>query len=678
MSYGYANRILRIDLSKGNVVKEPLDPALKREYIGGMGIGIKILYDELKPGTEPFSPDNLLIFATGPLNGTLAPRSGRIDITTRSPLTGMLGTASSGGFWGPELKYAGWDALVVKGKAANPVYIWIDNDNVEIKDASHLWGKDTWDSIDLIKKEFPNSYPDRTSILAIGPAGENLVRFALVICDYHHAAGRSGIGAVMGSKNLKAIVVRGDKGIAIAQSEEFEETIRDYLSRRVIYAMSRTSLDTLRDRFLYTGDLPGRHYQSGVLPDWETRTTKVAKKYLIPTRHACHTCEQGHYCIEVKTGKYAGLKLTMLHLWHYLGFGALCAVDNLPAIWQCDHLCNRLGMDIGDASNTVAFAMELYQRGIISKETTDGLDLEWGNEDAVISMLYKIARREGFGDTLAEGSARAAQKIGRGAEKYAVHIGGMSPYPIDPRPAEMGGRSWMLSTLTSPRGGDNVKTAHQSGHYERRLPPTWPKELGMTNDELSKWYVDSIDLPEDTKQQLYGTPPRLDPSSFKGKPSLMLYLDNRCAALSALGICFLRDISIAEGAKLLSLCTGQEMSEADLTKVAERIFALQWAYNIREGITPMDLDWPERFYKEGVASGPAKGAVLSREAISQALDEYCELRGWDKKTRLPTREKLEELDLKDVADELERLGAIKTGEGAVKQRAKGRSRGRVA
>ncbi len=293
MSYGYADCILRVDLSEMSIRKEPLSPNLKRDYLGGVGFGARILYDELKPHANALGPENVLVFATGPLNGTLAPGSGRLDITTKSPLTGMIGMANLGGFWAPELKYAGYDVLVVKGKAASPVYIWIENDKVELRTADHLWGKDTWDTADLIKRASQGRSLDRTRVLAIGPAGENLVRYAAIIHDYHHAAARSGTGAVMGSKNLKAIAVRGDGGIAIGDPQAFEEAARACIAKYPLYAHRGSVIVTIKDRFTYTGDLAGRHYQSAMLPHFEGLTSKFVKNYQGAMPHACHDCHVG-------------------------------------------------------------------------------------------------------------------------------------------------------------------------------------------------------------------------------------------------------------------------------------------------------------------------------------------------------------------------------------------------
>ncbi|MDI7260580.1 MAG: aldehyde ferredoxin oxidoreductase family protein [Thermodesulfobacteriota bacterium] len=664
MSYGYMDSILRIDLSAGSITKAPLDSNLKQKCLGGMGMGSKILYDEVKPGVDPLGPDNLLIFATGPLSGTMAPTSGRIDITFKSPATGMIGTSNAGGFWGADLKFAGYDLLIVRGKASRPVYIWIDDDMIEIRDAEYLWGRDTFESADLIKKELSEFHPDRIRVAAIGPAGENLVKFASLTIDYHHSASKCGIGAVMGSKNLKAVAVRGSNRVAVAQPEKFEQVVKDAIAATFgipqVEAGGPIGVD--RDGHLYSGDLPAKNFQVGMVPHWINLCTELEKKVAERKRHACYACDRPCSGMQVKAGKYAGLLAGDLHSSLYRGWGGTCYIDNLPAVYKCVDICERMGLDYHSSQVVIGFAMELYQRGIISKKETGGLDLKWGDEDAVMDLLHKIARREGFGDILAESSFKAAQKIGKGSEKYAMHIGGMSMTPHEPRigvePINFD-RSFVLGCLTSPRGGDNVKTTHLAPRYMSPYKMRGDKwKEGM--DEWGREFVKHIDIPEDIKKRMYGEPPKMDQRAYEGKASAMVFFEDLTTAYNILGLCFLRRLGPTLSAKLLSACTGEEISVDELLRIGHRIFALMWAYNGREGKTLNDLDFPERFYTEPIPEGPAKGSILSKEAVKKTMAEWYELRDWDKKTGLPTRRKLEALDLKDVADELQNLGIIET------------------
>ncbi len=334
---------------------------------------------------------------------------------------------------------------------------------------------------------------------------------------------------------------------------------------------------------------------------------------------------------------------------------------------KCGELCEQLGMDYKTAQHVVAFAMELYQRGIISKETTDGLELEWGNEDAVIELLNKIARREGFGNILADGSTIAAKKIGKGAEKYDFSVGGMPDFlearsvskPTWPRYD----RAYTLGVLTCYRGGDNVKTTHRSLQYHRVpgvdiLDPRWAlgKAYDAEQSKIVQRYVEGLDMPEDVKKRVYGTPPYVDPLAYEGKASLMMFVEDMNTLYNILGYCNGRVVGPTALAKVLSPCIGVEVTPDELLRLGHRIFALNWAFNAREGVTLNSLAFPERFYTEPIPGGPAKGGILSRQKIKETMAEYCQLKGWDRKTGLPTRRTLEELDLKDVADELENLG----------------------
>lgn len=646
--YGYG-KILDVDLSTGKIVKRDIDPKFAQEFIGGMGFGCKILYDEVGTDVDPFSPDNIVIFANGPLTGTHAPCSGRTEITTKSPLTGNIGTGNTGGVWGAVLKHAGFDVIVVRGKAKKPVYLWIDDDVTEIREASHLWGKDTRETSDILRQELDPSQPSRISVLAIGPAGENLVRYACPLNDYYHAAARGGAGAVMGVKMLKAIAVRGTGAVKIARPKEFQEAARE--ARELLMAADRAARmpgapPETRKMNLERGCLPAKNFQTGVLPQWlETRGQDVALKYVTKKAGTCYACPISCFnLVEVNEGKYAGLKVnrgTMPGV--VFDWGAKCAIDNLPAIWKCKELCQQLGMDYPSAAGCIAFAMELFQRGLLTKSDTDGLELTWGNEDVAIQMLHKIAFRDGFGDVLAEGSVRAAKRIGKGADQYVMTTKGVEMMSHDPR---SGGRGWVFGDLTNPRGGDNVKNTH--GYADRYNP---------------NWWIDKFDMFEDVKEKIYSVSPQELPYTWEGKPLLCRWFEDLYSAANALGLCFFPfGFRLALGpthlSKLFSACTGRDTTPQDIMMFGERTFTLLKAYPVRQGLTRKDDHWPDRFYTEPLPEGPAKGAVLSRETIDELLDEYYELRGWDKRAGVPTAKKLTELGLGDIASELVKLGKI--------------------
>ncbi len=641
--YGYG-QILDIDLSSGNIIPRDITPRFARQYIGGMGFSCKILYDEVGPEVDAFSPDNIVVFANGPLTGTHAPCAGRTEITTKSPLTGIIGTGNTGGMWGTMLKRAGFDVIVVRGEAAKPVYLWIDDAVVEVRPASHLWGKDTRTTTDLLYTELGGPAKSGVSVMAIGPAGENLVRYACPLNDYHHAAARGGAGAVMGAKKLKAIAVRGSGTVNVARPEAFRAAAREARERLMTAYRAGSKFATEhegRQGFIERGCLPARNFQTGVLPDFiETRGIKAARKYVTRQEGTCYACPISCFNLaEVHEGKYSGLTASRAtHPGVVFEWGAKCAIDNLPAIWKCKETCQQLGLDYVSASGVIAFAMELWQRGIITTRDTDGLELYWGNDDAALAMLHKIALRNGFGDVLAEGSVRAAARIGRGAEKYVMAVKGMEQMSADPR---AGRRGWVFGDLTNPRGGDNVKGTHfQADHYN------------------PDWWVDKFDMPEDIKKKIYDLSAEEVADTWAGKPLLCRWFEDLTSLLNSLGLCFFpSSTNLALGpshlAKLWSACTGWDTTPEEIMAAGERVFNLFKAYSVRQGLTRKDDTWPDRFFTESLPEGPSRGAVLSRDEIERRLDEYYELRGWGLETGIPGRATLERLGLKQVADDLE-------------------------
>ncbi|MFC1970429.1 aldehyde ferredoxin oxidoreductase family protein [Chloroflexota bacterium] len=646
--YGYG-KILDVDLSMGKLVKRDIDSKFAREFIGGMGFSCKILYDEVGEDVDPLSPENIIIFANGPLTGTQAPCSGRTEVTTKSPLTGNLSTGNTGGVWGVLLKRAGFDIIIVRGRAEKPVYLWIDDEMVELREASHVWGKDTRVTSDVLRKELCSSPKSPISVLTIGPAGENLVKYACLLNDYHHVAARCGTGAVMGSKRLKAIAVRETGTLKIARPEEFSQAVREARAQLIAAEKAMKMPDAPGDprvRDLEAGCLPAKNFQTGVLPQWvETRSGDVARKYFTKAESTCYACPISCFnLMEVNEGKYAGLKVNRgTHPGVVLCWGAKCAIDNLPAIWQCKELCQELGMDYESAGGSIAFTMELLQRGIITTSDTDGLELNWGSEDAVMQMLHKIAFRDGFGDVLAEGTVMAAAKIGKGSEQYVMTIKGMEiGMAQDPR---SGNKGWLFGYLTNPRGGDNLKDTHF--HADRYNP---------------NWWIDKFDMFEEVKAKIYSVPLEDISTTWEGKPMMCRWFEDLDSVASILGICIFTVNHLALGpthfSKLFSACTGWDITPQEIMKSGEKVFTLLKAYTARQGLTREDDTWPDRFFTEPLPEGPAKGAILSRDKIRQLLDEYYELRSWDKETGLPTAEKLNELGLHDVADELLKLGKL--------------------
>jgi aldehyde:ferredoxin oxidoreductase len=646
--YGYG-KILDVDLSAGRFSQKDIELEFARHYLGGMGFSSRILYDRVGAAVDPLSSDNIVIFANGPLTGTQAVSAGRTEITTKSPLAGIVGSGNTGGVWGAKLKHAGFDLIMVRGSAEKPVYLWIDDNQVELRKAGHVWGKTTHQTTDMIRDELDPSSATAISVLAIGPAGENRVRIACPINDYHHAAARSGAGAVLGAKKLKAIAVRGTGSVSLARPEEFREVARE-VRQRVLAADAASRMPGApaegRQRNFERGCLPGKNYQTGVLPRWlETRGRDVAMKYFVKKEGTCHACPTSCFnMVEVKEGKFAGLKLSRATMPGLVqDWGAGCALENMPAIWKCKASCTELGLDYASTASVIALAMELFQRGIITRKDADGLDLTWGNEDSAIALIQKIASREGFGDVLAEGSVRAAASIGRGAERYVMATKGMEMMQNDPRSAS---RGWIFGQFTNPRGGDNVKSTHV---YADRYNPNW--------------WIDQFDMPEDVKKRIYSMPPQEVGDSWEGKPLMCRWFEDMYSVANALGLCFFNvGFRIVLGPKYLSrlysACTGLDTSPEEMITFGERVFTLLKVYNIRQGVTRKDDTVPDRFFEEPMPEGPARGAKLSRPTIDALLDEYYGLRGWDQKTGMPSHQKLVELGLTDIADELLKLGKI--------------------
>ncbi len=541
------------------------------------------------------------------------------------------------------MKYAGYDVVLIRGQAEKPVYVWIDDDKVEIREAGHLWGKDTKLTSDILIEELDRSHSNKISVLTIGPAGENRVRYAHALNDYYHSASRCGAGAVMGAKKLKAIAVRGTGSVNIAEPEEFREAVKEARERIIANAKAQSmpgAPEDPRKLFLERGSLPGKNFQTGVVPRWlETRSIDVAQKYFTRAEGTCHACPVTCFnMVGVKEGKYAGVQVNRgLHPGLVFDWGAKCALDTMPAIWKCKELCERFGMDYASTAGCISFAMELFQRGLIDKKDTDGLELSWGNEDAVVEMVHRIAFRKGFGDILAEGSVRAAKIIGKGAEHYVMATKGMEMMSHDPR---TGYRGWVFGDLTNPRGGDNVKDTHF-----------------MAEDYNPNWPIDKIDMFEDVKQKIYGESPREVPYIWEGKPVMCKWFEDIFSILNALGLCFFVSGKVALGpthlSRLFSACTGRNTTPEDIMKLGEKVFTLLKICSARQGLTRKDDIWPDRFFTEPLPEGAAKGSVLSRDTIDRLLDEYYGLRGWDIKTGLPSKEKLVELGLGDMIGGLE-------------------------
>ena len=630
--YGWTGTILRVDLSSGTIEKEPLSDRLRLNYLGGRGINSRILYDGLKPGVDALSPENRLIFGTGPIVGTVAPSSSRLTVTAKSPLTGIVGYGNAGGGFSPELKWAGYDHIVFTGKAERPVYLRIENDLVELRAADHLWGKTTHETEDEIRRELGDS---TIKIASIGLGGENLVRYATIILDSYCSGGRPGMGAVMGSKNLKAVAVKGTKGVQVPNPEAFMQAARD-LSQRIVNQHSYKGIAYFGTPYitmqLYRwGWQPCKNSLTFEWPEIEKLGHKLLKRDYYVKSLACSACPR--HCSQawiIKEGPYSGLqggKVDYVNI-STLGCGSL--ISDFAAIAKMTSLCNEYSIDILELGNIVNAAMEWYQEGLITKKDTDGIELNWGNAEAVIQIIHKVARREGFGNLLANGALRAAKAIGKGAEKYiSCHSKGMTEGSQDVRPT----KGYALSVATSTRGAD-----HLSGQ------PIYEQYPGLTTPEISR--------------ERFGTVEACVPGSYK-KASLVVHTQHVCTLADCLGICKFSTewgaevIGIKEASVLFSLTTGVETDEKAMSAAAERVFNVERAFSVREGMTRKDDVVGGKWGNEPIPDGPSKGERIDRKKFNKLLDEFYELRGWDS-AGIPTSVKLSALGLEDIDAEMQR------------------------
>ena len=612
--FGYAGKILYVDLSSREIYEKELDIDYVHPVIGGAGLGIRILYDEVKPNIDPLSPENKLIFSVGPLVGSGAPCVSRMAVVAKSPLTGAVGMSLSGGFFPTELKFAGYDALVISGRADKPVYLFIRDDKVTINDADWLWGLTTFDTQAILKEKLREP---EAKIACIGPAGERLVRFACIINE-RRAAGRKGLGAVMGSKNLKAIAVRGTGKVLRAQDERFRQAVKkmhDLMKQSPVLYPSFSKLGTpmVVEHTAELGILPAKNWTAtGAFAPVETLGGEAQSMYTV-TRVGCYGCPVMCGQIKVvKSGPFAGFLTEGPEFESTYSLGTMVGVNYLPAVIAADRLCDEYGLDTISTGVVIAFAMELLERGIISQEELDGLDLKFGNYKAMIEMIRKIAFREGAGNILAEGVKRASKIIGRGSERYALHIKGLELPGYDVRGAKAHG----LSYATAYTGAD-----HNRGY---------------------------------AIQEIFGVPVpyAVDRFAVEGKGRLCKWnQDVRTAVCDCMPLCVfpfdmgLAAVSLELMSELYESLTGLSMKPEEVLKAGERVNNIARLFNVREGFTRADDTFPARIMDEEIPAGASKGQRISREDLEKMLDEYYEARGWDKNTGIPTKAKLLELGL---------------------------------
>ena len=632
--YGWSGEIIYVDLTEGKVRKEPLSKELGENYLGARGTNVKLLWDLTAPGIDPLSPENALIFGVGPLTGTPVPTSGRTTITAKSPVTNLYVKVSMGGGFSGPLKFAGYDNIVFLGRSEKPVFLWIDDDTVELMDAGHLWGLDVRETDRTLKKELG----DRgVRVSCIGPAGENLVRVAAIMCSVYNAGARSGVGAVMGSKNLKAIAVRGTGVVKVKDPERLMEIVLPVIEKlRVRPSPYGTSglVNMLND----THTLPTRNFTAGRLDDGY----QISGEYFVeggyrPRRIGCFSCIRGcHLYTEVKEGPYTchsgGPEYETC-----FALGSSTCVTETEALLKANELCNLMGLDTISTGIIIAWAMESYERGVLTKDDTDGLDLNFGNGESLVKLVPMIARREGkIGALLAEGAMRAAKKVGKDSLKWAlVNSKGLEISGVDTRTY----KTRALSYSVNPKGPDHL--IHQVSNR--------PEVVIQATGDL------------DYKP----------PTTSKQDAQIVAWYADRYAVTDALGLCsFTGDVIHTNAevmAEMYSAVTGVEVSPEELMTIGRRMYTLERCYNVREGLDRRLDDVPYRLMYEPVTwEMPRissiirgwqveKGARSSPEQIKEQLDEYYKLMGWDLETGYPRRETLVKLGLKDVVEQLENV-----------------------
>ena len=595
---GYCGKLLRIDLTSGQITAEGIDLELARKYVGGRGLGTYYLTEEVAPTVDPLSPRNKLIFAAGPLTGSAAPASGRYMAITKSPLTGTAACSNSGGYWGAELKFAGHDMIILEGRAPQPCYLTIRDDQVELHDAAKYWGGLVGQTTEALVEEFADP---KARVLTIGPAGERMSPIAAIMNDKYRAAGRSGVGAVMGSKNLKAIVVRGSGKVAAAQPQRVKELVKAFLARIKENAITGQGLPTYGTSVLVNiinecGVYPTENFQKSWFEAADQASGEaLAEKYLTG-RDTCYRCPIacGRYC---RADDVEGGGPEYETLWAY---SADCGVSDLAAVIKANKWCNEYGLDTISAGATIACAMEMYEKGILKSDEVDGPPLQFGSGEAIVEWTRKMGAGEGLGGKLAMGSYRLADMYGAAELSMTVKKQELPAY--DPRGIQGHG----LEYATSNRGGCHVRG-----------------------------YLISAEI--------LGVPEKLDPLSLEGKAVWAKLFQDLTAVIDSLGLCLFTSfaLGIDDYRDLFNAIVGESWSSAEMLTAGERIWNLERVFNLKAGIGPDQDTLPRRLLDEPISDGPSKGHVHRLDVL---LPEYYRERGWSE-DGVPTSEKLAELAL---------------------------------
>jgi aldehyde:ferredoxin oxidoreductase len=605
---GYGGFVLHVDLSTGATSKEALSKGMVQKYLGGTGFAVRLLYDNSQAKKDAFDPSNPVIVTPGLFDGFGVPTGGKVVFCAKSPLTGLIGDSVMGGSIGSEIKHAGYDAVVIKGKAERPSYILIDDDNVEIKDASDIWGSTVPETDKKVKDIEGN-----VKVASIGPAGENLVRFACVDCD-DRQAGRAGVGAVMGSKNLKAMAVRGTKDLVPNDPKKLLDLNLEYVKKMTESSAYESDTRYGTGEFLEwinadRGVFPTRNWKEGVFDERKEIDPYHWAPIYMKKNKACFSCSKPcGRLFTIDEGEFAGLAIDGIEYETLYSLGGVCGTGDIETVAKGNEICDYEGMDTISAGDAIGFAMDLYENGILTREETGGLDLTFGNSEAELRLLEMIAKREGLGDILADGVKRASEKIGKDAGRYAVHVKGMEPPAYDVR----GIKGMALAFMTSTRGACHLRTCAYA--------------LELTG---KFWKFKDVDR-----------------FSSEGKGAEIMEMEDLVVLYDALGVCkFSRGYFLASGfIDVLKAVTGVEITEEELLRTGERINNLKQLFNLREGMIRDDYVLPEKITSVPIPEGVSEGHLVTLDEMDRMLEDYFRVRGWGTNS-VPTREKLNELEI---------------------------------
>jgi aldehyde:ferredoxin oxidoreductase len=619
MKNAYTGKILRVNLTKKKISSEKLEENFYRQYFGGRGLIAYYLLNELKPKTDPLGPDNLLIFACGPVTGAPFSGSGRNSIGAKSPLTGTYGEAEAGGYWGAELKRAGFDAIIFEGKAHEPVYLWVSDKQAELKDASNIWGLEIKKSQETIRRELGDN---RVKVTQIGPGGEKLVRYACVINDMNHVAGRCGMGAVMGSKNLKAVAVKGTGNVKVRKPKRLRKLAKWMATNvdKVAHALHTYGTGSDMDSSETMGNLPVRNFRDGDFPEVDSISAQAVKDQVQVGMGTCYACVVA--CkkeVEVTEPwnvdrAYGGPEYETL-----AALGSNCGVFDLKAVCKANELCQRYSIDTISTGGSISFAMECFERGLLTKEDTEGIDLKFGDARSMLKLVEMIGERKGIGNLLAEGVKRAAESIQKGAEELAVHVKGQEVPMHDPRLK----RGEALGYAVSPTGADHVHNIHDTFLYPQ-LPKQY-KSLGV---------LETVPLED------------FGPKKIR----LYKYVGEWRTLNNFLVMCLFTPWSVTQKVEIVRSVTGWNTTAFELMKVVERGNTLARIFNLREGFTEKD-DWlPSRFFQPKTSGALSKTSV-DPQKLQKAKLTYYDMMGWTEEG-VPKQSKLEELDIAWAASKI--------------------------